>query len=216
MEISLVFQEHPNDDVWEEYAFGRLSGDELDAADEHLLLCEHCQGILAYADEYRRFMKYATARFPEAHAASRWQKVLPFVTGARAGRLVSAGTVAAACVAALVWLAPQGSQWMSTPKAVAVPVELQSLRAGSAAAMSHAPAGHPLDLSISAGDVPPSDRYRVEVVTSWGEPVWSGMVDVDGGGLEAHIGKRLTKGTYWVRLYTPSSELLAEYGLRAE
>jgi hypothetical protein len=60
VEISLVFQEHPDGDIWEEYVFGRLNHDQVQLVEEHLLVCEHCQNVLARTDEFVRLMKLAT------------------------------------------------------------------------------------------------------------------------------------------------------------
>jgi hypothetical protein len=82
--------------------------------------------------------------------------------------------------------------------------------------MIEAPAGRPLDLSISAADIPPAPQYRLEVVNAAGKVVWSDAASLGGGKLTAHVPKPLTAGQYWVRLYGRSSELLAEYGLRVK
>ena len=214
MEISLAFQEHPDDDIWEEYAFGRLGQHQEAAVEDHLLLCEHCRSKLAETDQWVRAMKVAAARFLENPPKRTW-RVLEFDSGrfkpGRPAKFASAGTIALACLAALLWIGPLRSVSGAGP----VTVPLQSLRAGSGAALNHAPARHPLDLSISLADVPSSPQYRLEVVTLEGKAVWSGAAAKKDGALSAHVGKSLGAGMYWVRLYA-SSELLAEYGLKLD
>lgn len=216
MEISLVFQEHPDDEVWEKYIFGRLSSDTAAAVEEHLLLCETCQHTLARTDEYVRLMRCAMASVAAVQARHRRGKVLRFVAGGRAPRFASAGTIAVACLAALVWIAPGHFTGPPGTGALEAHVRLESLRAAGAAAINHAPAGRPLDLAMSLQDMPASGDNRVEVVTSRGKRIWSGAAEAGPSGIQAHLGKRLSKGIYWVRLYAPWPALLAEYGLKVE
>jgi hypothetical protein len=82
--------------------------------------------------------------------------------------------------------------------------------------MIEAAGGRPLDLSISAADVPPAPEYRLEIVNAGGKLIWSDAASIGGGKLSAHVPKPLTAGQYWIRLYGRPSELLAEYGLRVK
>src|ERR1035438_9554963 len=66
VEISLVSLDHLDENVLEEYVFGRLSNAKSAVVEEHLLICPHCQTSLAETDEYIRLMKYAAARQPDA------------------------------------------------------------------------------------------------------------------------------------------------------
>jgi hypothetical protein len=207
VEISLAFQEHPDDDIWEEYAFGRLGYQQEAAAEEHLLVCEHCRSKLADADQWVRGMRLAAAR---GNPPERTRRVLE-PSRIRTAKFASAGSIALACVAGLLWIGPL----RSVPGVGPVTVPLRSLRAGSEAAMNHAPEKHPLDLWISLGDVPSSPQYRLEVATFRGKAVWSGVAVKKDGALSAHVAKSLGAGIYWVRLYG-SSELLAEYGLKLD
>ncbi len=216
METSLAFQEHPDDHIWERYAFGHLSPAETNAIEDHLILCERCQQTLAKSDQYVRAMKFATAEF-EKRKAARSAKILTF-TGPRIRKIASAGTVAAACLAAVLWIAPGGVLHFARGhfehgSAPPVTVALQSLRGGTDRTMNRAPASHPLDLSISLAGLPASAEYRLEVVTLWGATIWSGAAETKNGNLTAHLTRSLGKGAYWVRLYTSSSELVEEFSL---
>ncbi len=62
MEISLAFRDHPDENVLEEYAFGRLNEAEAAILEEHILVCEQCQLALAETDDYIRLMKFAASR----------------------------------------------------------------------------------------------------------------------------------------------------------
>lgn len=198
MEISLVFRDHPDENVLEEYAFGRLSDAKAVVLEEHILVCAHCRAALAQTDDYIRLMKFAVSRPLE----------IPRTGNSRRSALALAALLAAACIAAVAWVKPHAQ-----PASVA----LASFRGGATgASVNQVAAGHPLDLSISGADVSPAANYRLEVVTSMGDSVWSGPASAGDGRLFAHLAKSLGAGTYWVRLYAPSSELLAEYGLQVK
>lgn len=213
MEISLVFQEHPDDDIWEEYAFGRVTPQQETKLEEHLLVCERCQKVLAGIEEYVRTMKFAMAHFAE-HSSARPQraKLYPFArrlaNSLPNARIISA--VATACVALLLWF---GSSKTAARSSVEVP--LRSLRAGGEV-LNQAPARHPLQLSVPLADVPPSTQYQFELVTAAGKRIWSGPAQPRDGVLAAHVPKNLEAGSYWVRLYGSSAELLVEYGLKLD
>jgi hypothetical protein len=197
VEISFVSRDHPDEIVLEEYVFGRLSDAKTAVLEEHLLICAPCQVALTQTDEYIRLMKFAASHPIEK---SRFR-------GGSRPAITAAGVLAAACIAFLGWLKPH-------PPPVSVP--LVSVRGGAAVSVNQAAAGHPLDLSISAADVPPAPQYGLEMVTSTGESVWSGPASAGNGTLSAHIAKTLSAGRYWVRLYAPPAELLAEYGLQVK
>jgi anti-sigma factor RsiW len=211
VEISLVFRDHPDEDVLEEYALGRLNDAKAAVLEEHILVCEHCQSALAETDDYIRLMKFA---------ASRPLEIPPRRSGKRAA--IAAGVLTAASIAVFVLLKP------NPPPAS---VTLASYRGGAAGSggtmglggagvlVNRAAAGHPLDLSISAADVPPAAEYHLEVVTSTGKSIWNGPVSAGDGRLSAHLARSLSAEMYWVRLYAlsaPRAELLAEYGLQVK
>lgn len=197
MEISLVSRDHPDESVLEEYVFGRLSGPKTDVLQDHLLICERCQVALTQTEDYIRLFKFAASN----------SIAVPRFWAGQGSALVSAGVLAAACLAFLVW---------PTPNAIPVSVSLASFRGGAVISENQAAAGHPLDLSISAIDVPLAAQYSLEMVTSSGESIWRGPASSGNGRLSAHVSKSLRAGQYWVRLYARPSELLAEYGLQVE
>jgi hypothetical protein len=46
----------------EEYVFGRLNEADIENFEEHLLICQPCQGALAEVDEYILLIREAAAR----------------------------------------------------------------------------------------------------------------------------------------------------------
>lgn len=214
MEISLDSLDHPNENVLEEYAFGRLCDAKAVILEEHLLICPRCQTALAETDEYIRLVKYAAANQPAARpvliprSIPAVRPLQPITRQPQAWyRPVRVATgIFAACAAVLVLTGGLSLLRQPAPASIA----LVSYRGPL---VIEAPAGRPLDLSISAADIPPAPQYRLELVNAAGKLIWSDAASIAGGKLSAHVPKRLTAGQYWVRLYGGSSELLAEYGL---
>jgi hypothetical protein len=188
--LKIMPNRHPHEDVFEDYAFDRLSGNDAGKFEEHLLICEECQGTLAKTEEYILVMKTATAGYASERTASSLTRRSP---GLRRNAAAAAILLLTCLTALLSWRTP-------TEPVVIV------LDAYRGAATSKAPAAQPLDLKIDIKDVRPSPAYRVEVVDSTGRRVWF-------GGTPARINNGLPKGDYWVRLLTDSGELLREYGL---
>ena len=192
MTLMLMPNKHFGEEVFENYAFDRLSGEETARFEEHLLQCEQCQSLLAETDDYIRLMKAATAAYIAGHP-----KASP--TSRVRGRGLYWNAAAAAvllltCLSALLsWRTPAGDTRT---------VALEAFRGGKISA----PADHPLELQLDLEDVRPAAAYRVEVVDAAGHRVWF-------GGTPARLAKGLAAGTYWVRLSTDTGELLREYGV---
>jgi len=193
MKLTFKPDNHPGEDVFENYAFDRLSEKQAANFEEHLLVCENCQSKFAQTDEYIQLMKAATAAYvTERHGSlprpSR-ERGLRWNAGAAAILLLT-------CLTALLsWRTPSGE-----PRTVV----LDAYRG----AVSEAPAGPPLDLKIDLKEVPRAAGYRVEIVDAAGRRVWF-------GGTPARLTRGLSPGVYWVRLSTDTGEPLREYGLNA-
>jgi hypothetical protein len=182
---------HPGEDVFEDYAFDRLAGDDAADFEEHLLICEECQETLARTDEYIQVMKVATAAYIAGHA--------------KTPRSRRKGLHWNAVAAALLFLTCLTGFWSwRKPVGDATTIVLDSYR--GAVVIPQAIAGRPLDLQIDLTEVRPASGYRVEVVDPAGRRVWM-------GGPPAHLAKGLPQGDYWVRLLTDNGEWLREYSL---
>jgi hypothetical protein len=191
--LTLIPKTHPGEDVFENYAFDRLSDRETADFEEHLLICELCQSKLAQADEYIGLMKGATSAYVTEHRGSvrpLWRE-----RGLRRNATAAAILLLTFLTALLSWRTPP-----SEPKTIVLDAHR--------GAASQAPSGQPLDLMIDLKDVRPAAGYRVEIVDATGHRVWF-------GGTPARLTKGLSPGVYWVRLSTDTGEPLREFGLNA-
>jgi hypothetical protein len=62
--------EHPDEKLFEDYSFDRLSEQETSIFEEHVLSCKECQNTLAFTEDYIGLMKGATAAY-EAYGGER-------------------------------------------------------------------------------------------------------------------------------------------------
>jgi hypothetical protein len=189
--LTLIPKTHPGEDVFENYAFERLSDRETTDFEEHLLICERCQDKLAQSDEYIGLMKAAASAYVKDHHGSvrpLWRE-----RGLRRSAATAAILLVTCLTALLSWRTPSGE-----PKTIV----LDAYRG----AASFAPSGQPLDLTIDLKDVRPAPGYRIEIVDATGRRVWF-------GGTPARLTKGLSPGVYWVRLATDTGEPLREFGL---
>jgi len=192
MKLTFTPNTHPDEDVFENYAFGRLSESHVSALENHVLVCEKCQCRLAETVDFILLMKSGTSAYREGGLP-------PGSRGARNGLRWNAAAAAIILLTCLTGLL----SW-KTPSEEPKTVVLDAYR-GEAI---KAPAGEPLELQIDLSDVLPAVAYRVEIVDATGRRLWF-------GGTPARVGKGLSPGIYWVRLSTDLGEPLREYGLNA-
>ena len=222
---------HATEELLEEYSFGRICEPQLGWLEEHLLICPRCQSDLDEIEEYKVFMKAGLASFESDRLAaagpavsqapaystvgprSSVRKALsvyfarhPFpgveILLAAALLLVGAGT-------ALIW------RMQSSPVALApvATIRLIALRGGEGDVAS-APSGRPLELVFGRTDLAADLAYRAQVVDASGHQIWDGNVRIADQSLSILLDGPLRAGTYWVRLYTSTRQLLREFGLR--
>jgi len=72
---------HPDEDLFEEYSFDRLSEQETVIFEEHLLMCQECRKTFATAEEYIGLMKGASLAYA-ACVAGRHNSTAPLKRGA--------------------------------------------------------------------------------------------------------------------------------------
>ena len=196
--------EHATDEQLEQYGIGRLRGSELEAVEEHLLLCPLCQDRMTEMDEFLRAMRSAAASFQRRRAS------LPGVW-----RAAFTWPRLAWAAAALVALATLGIGWRTgrlTP-APPVAVALTSIR-GPEGVSAAAPARRPLALSLDVNGVPEFARYGVRLVDATGQELWRSTAARTDGQAATLLAQGYGSGRYYLRLFSPSGEFLREYPLR--
>jgi len=192
---------HLTEEVLEKYALRHLPEAERDLAEDHLFVCEDCQRKFEAVEDDLMVGK-AAARLE----AGRESKSKSFGLFGWPAIPVWAGA-AAALVLAL---------GLPLHQRKAPPVEEVTLRVVRGAQLSaQAHDRTQLSLRIPAAEIPASASYRIDVADSRGNIAWQGSATSIGAALEAHVGQRLSRGKYWVRLYDASSPpvLLREFGL---
>jgi hypothetical protein len=186
--------EHPGEDAFERYALGAGSEEQSEAFEEHLLVCEPCRRHLSEVEAYCRGVKAAAGRIREQERASR---VIGFPS-----RLVWALAAGLAVLGAVL-------TYRGIPLIAPVPA-MQIVLEASRGPVSAAPAGRPLELRPDLGGLAAFDRYPLEVVDARNVPVWRG--ELRGADPRVVLPGR-GPGKYFVRVYSPTRELLREYGL---
>ncbi len=210
MENRPIFNAHPSEEDFEEYAFDRLPADRCAEFEEHLLLCGQCQYELARTDEYILLVKQAAA---EWHGMSLGKGTGVKTSSAVVSRsLVAAILGAGVVIVALAFGIPHTRQVREASE-----VELAAMRGGGPS-MARARARAPIVIAIDTTDLDDRHGLRIQMVDAAGKPVWSGAASEPGGGnrITARIDARLAAGVYWIRLYSATDELLREFGLRTE
>ena len=199
---------HLGDEEIEIYSGGKTTQAQEEAWEEHLLLCEACRERLESTEVFNKAMKSATAE---------WKRSPKEIQGAgwTLSRLFPAFPAVAALAAAALILAAwfgwgkfgrAGHPGDSTPAVVTLHAVRGSLAAASA------PAGRPIALHLDVTALPSEPKFRLEIVGVTGDPVWAGDGTVNGQDAAASVPAE-KPGSYFVRLYSPTGDLLREYAL---
>ena len=188
---------HISEEVLEQYAMGRLSEPEIDAAEEHLLICTECQDSLTATEEFLAAVRVAAHEIQSVPVPEPWWRKLFAIP-----RPVMA---AAACaLLAVAIFVPR-----NTPTAT---VDLEAMRGPETAI--EAPANSILNLRLSLAGLQQTGPLRAKVADSTGYIVLDTPVEVSGSQALATTSK-LSRGAYWVRLYS-GDEMIREYALNVQ
>jgi hypothetical protein len=194
MLMQIDIDHHIEETTLERYSMGSLAEEAVAEVEEHLLLCEACQGRVAEADAYIRAMKQAVPELPAEPERWRWNFRL----------LVPAFAVCALLIAAaVVRLSPSVEQ---PPAAIA----LFAMRGTDTQA--HGPTRRVLSLRPDLNGLPSSPSYRLDVVNTTGSLVWQGVLSAQAQPPSAIVPPQ-SRGVYFVRVFLPSGQLLREYAL---
>jgi len=197
---------HIGEERLEAYATHALAGDELDAVEDHLLVCVVCQDNLEKVERFDRAMQGAAKRIREEQAAVPDR---PSIWDWLQGWLRTPAPIWAGAVAMLAIVLTLGLRVSERP-GPPVDVELQAVRGSSAGV---ALAGHSLHLLLDNRGVTEKAAWQVEIVDEDGAGVWSGTGAWTESAIKANVEKAFPAGTYFVRLKNDSPDPVREYQL---
>jgi len=178
---------HLDEERIESYSRHTTSGSDLKQVEEHLLLCGSCRHRVELSDAYVLSMQHAAARVRKKRARAPWPLGVPRFAFA---------AVAAVLVLTVVLI----------PRKTPPPFAISLAATRGARIEAKAPEGTPLTMQLDVTGLPGAAAYKVEMVDRAGKQVWSGTFP------GANV-KPIPAGTYFVRLYSPTGELLREYGI---
>jgi anti-sigma factor RsiW len=195
---------HPEEELLERYAMGRLAEPQLGEVEEHLLICQGCQERLDEATAYTAILRQAAANVaaqPQAAEAGwrQWLRLewLPMPMPALAGAMA----VLAIALVWQPWRTPGVLEWRT--------VELETMRGGGSEAAGMEGFGLALRLDVSGLVI---DGATGQIVSADGQVVAEGTVAMVAGKAEFRHAPGLAAGRYWVRL-KKNGETLREYAL---
>jgi anti-sigma factor RsiW len=206
--MQLDRQSHASDETLESYAMGSLEGPALAEVEEHLLVCPHCQEQLKEIDSYVAAMRNAAAGL-ELKDESRkefWTRVSGALTFRRIGW-------AMAIAALLILGVSLRLSLRSSPSVQPLALVLETNRGSE---LQRAPAGRPLTLSLDATGLPVLPAYEVEAVDAKGAVQAQFHAVTAQSGIKIQLAEGLHRGNYFIRIYSPSRELLREYGVQVD
>ena len=191
---------HGTAEQLEYYALGRLADSEVPALEEHLMVCAACRDQLDRFEAFALGMRQALSESAPESALSR---LSAWFTGAfrkPAFGLALAGTAAAAILLSFV---------AGRPNLIPVAsVQLMAIR-GDMPFVQEA-----REVQLNLADAPAGGPYRVELVDAMGKTLWHASASAAAGGLLVKVARHLAPGDYFVRLYSPASQVVHEYGFR--
>ena len=194
---------HPGDDELERYAMGLLPESEVAPFEEHLLLCETCRHRLHAADDYTGAMQGASAALRKRDGMAPVRVRQPIWTWLR---LIPAVAALGILVVVLGW-------WSRSSDLDGPPFAISLAATRGVDDGAWVPAGTWLLVRLDLAGLPDYPSYSIEMVNDTGIAVWHG----DGKAVDAKIESRIPQtkpGAYFIRVYSPSGELLREFGLK--
>jgi hypothetical protein len=197
---------HASEEFLERYAMGTLTEPALAGLEEHLLVCPHCQEQLKEIDGYIAAMRSAAGGLEQEDESRKrfWTRVSGALTFRRVAWALALAALALLGVALRLTT-------ISSPPAFALVLETSR-----GAEVPHAPAGRSLEVRLDITGLPALPEYQVEVVNAGGRIESEAHASGAQGGVKAWLPKGLRSGNHFIRLYSPSRELLREYGMQVD
>ena len=186
----------------EQYSMGTLPEQRINSFEEHFLACEICQDQLLEMEAYVNAVRSVSPKLRKARGLR--SKVL-------SGPILSRTFFAVAAIVTIIVGTRLLTRAPSSRAELAV-VLLQANR--GIEGLITAKAAQPLSLRMDLRELPGSSSYRVEIVGADGTAIQNSTVTPQNGAITQDLKDGLRAGSYFVRLYTATGELLREYGLQ--
>lgn len=201
----VVIKDHLTEEQIEQYAMGKLRGDECDQAEEHLLVCASCQDALEEADSFVTHIRVAGKRLADKPVRTK----IPYLP-AWAARPLPAMAAGICSLAFLFFLVAPRTQ---VPALEQQQVTLESMRGSNTNSVA-AKADQSLSLVLDASGLSESaNTFSIKIVNDAGKEMLSGTATVKNGKLSMNVSKGFHAGSYFVRIYDSSAKLLREFVL---
>jgi hypothetical protein len=189
---------HRTDEQLELYALNRLPESEFGLIEEHLIVCAACREKLDGIGDFALGMREAPgAERPERRFAA---KLGSFFR-------IPAFSMGLAFSTLLIVIAVFSN--VRTQFAPAASLQLTATRGEMPVAVP----ARAFDLRLTDGPRE-GGPFKVEVLNAMGVSLWAGLANSSPAGVEVNVPQPLTRGDYFVRLYSPAGEMLREYGFR--
>jgi methionine-rich copper-binding protein CopC len=198
---------HLSEEAIEKYILGRMAEPEVDALEQHLLLCEFCRDQVQKSEAFVQAFR-SVAPHVQSVPPSIWDRIRA-VVALHPGPVWTVASALAAIMLVFT-LIPTGSRSVQH-------VDLSTAR-GTDASAPHARAKTTIDLQIDLSELPAASLYTIELVDANGTVIANYTSEAKSSKLTIPVTKPLAPGQYWVRIYGNSlkTELLREYGLKVD
>ncbi len=195
---------HPEEEILERFAMGRLVEPALGEFEEHLMLCGRCQERLDEVTEYAALVREAAgnaaAAAPPVEAPWRRWLGMDWVR-IRAPALAGAMVILVAVLAWQPWRVTAPGEWRT--------VELATMRGGTAGPLAMEGFALHLRLDVAGLD---AAGMTAQIVSANGAVIAETPVALVEGKAELRHAAGLRAGQYWVRL-KKAGETVREYSL---
>ncbi len=181
------------------FTMGRVSPQEMEDFEEHLLICEPCQQRFEAAESFAIAMRGASAELLREPEPKRWWAW-------RFPQLVPAMAAVAMLVIGVVAIARYGGK-APQPIAVSLTAMRGTVPGGTV------PAGRPLALTPDLTGIAAPAPYKLEIVDQAGRVTWQANYNPASGAATAAA---QSAGPHFVRIYSAAGKLLREYGLTVQ
>lgn len=206
----MEYQHHVLEDHLEAYALQQLQAGELDALEDHLLVCDVCRQRLTETEQRLTATRIAARRIREDETQARAKRGSWIRFSVALFSFRPAAVLATAAILGLGLVAVQYRQ----PEVTYQEVRLTALRGGDPAAAGVA--GKALRLRLDLQGLENQGPVDVAVVNADGSPVLRQSVTRKPAEptLVITLQEKLPAGQYWVRLERAPGQTLREYSLR--